>query len=359
VKRIDIISLEQYNQNQQIIKKFTIKTQRYYQRSDGDGVTIRDVAKLAGVSAAIVSRYFHGKSVVTDQTSKKIEEAVRTLDYKPVLRYKNPDVIAVLLSSLRLTYFSDVMKVLLEEVPRYGYKIIFIPLTGEDESYKQFFKDLDITGVIYLDEDMDQSILDYIEAKNIQTVMFGGISSDHRPKIIRINDLAAAYEGAKYLLKLNHEKILILSDYQKSITTGFQRITGCRRAFEEFGLFLDDSMIKYADLTYENGYRLTRAAIREGLNFTAIFAFSDEVAMGAITALKEVNKIVPKDVSVLGFDGIGMSRMVTPKLTTIRQPIRLMVEHTLDTFGKRDKERNIEVTLPYRLEEGGTCREHE
>jgi len=323
------------------------------------GVTIRDVAKRAGVSAATVSRYFHGKSIVTDQTSKKIEEAVRALDYKPVLRHKNPGIIAVLLSSLRLTYFSDVMKVLLEEVPRYGYNIIFIPLTAEDESYKQFFRDLDITGVIYLEEDMDQSIVDYIEAKNIQTVMFGGISSDHRPKRIRINDLAAAYEGAKYLLQLHHEDIFILSDYQKSISTGFQRIAGCKRAYEEFGLSLKESLIKYSDLTYENGYRLTRLALREGLEFTAVFAFSDEVAMGAITALKEGGLTVPDHISVLGFDGIGLSRMVTPKLTTIKQPIRLMVEHTLDTFGKRENERGIEITLPYKLEEGGTCREND
>lgn len=322
-----------------------------------NGVTIRDVAKKAGVSPATVSRYFHGKSVVTDEASKKIEAAVRELNYTPVCKQRNPGVIAVLLSSLKLAYFSEVLKILLEEAPRYGYRMVFLPVSEEGEEYKQFFRDLDITGVIYLEENMNQDMLNYIEAKNIKTVMFGGIISDKRCKMIRINDLAAAHEGARYLLDLNHKKILILSDYPKSISSGFQRITGCKRAYEEYGVELDDTMIKYGELTYESGYRMTEQSIKEGLTFTAVFAFSDEAAMGVISALAQVNLKVPEDVSVLGFDGISMSRKVTPKLTTIRQPIKMMVEHTLDTFQKREKEKNIEITLPYKLEEGGTCRE--
>ncbi|NCB91003.1 MAG: LacI family transcriptional regulator [Clostridia bacterium] len=316
---------------------------------------MRDVAKQAGVSPATVSRYFHGKTIVTEDAARRIEAAVRKLEYVPVYKQKNPGVIAVLLPNLKLAYFSEVLKELLEAVPRYGYRMVFIPITDEGEGYKHFFKELDITGVIYLEENADQNMLNYIAAKNIQTVMFGVLSEDKRCKMVHINDLAAAREGARYLLSLQHEQILILSDHPKSISSGFQRITGCKRAFEEYGLEFDESKVKYGELTYDSGYRMTSQAIKEGIPFTAAFAFSDEAALGVISALSEANLRVPEDVSVLGFDGISLSRQVTPKLSTISQPIKKMVEQTLDTFQSHKKEEDIEITLPYRLEPGETC----
>ena len=135
--------------------------------------------------------------------------------------------------------------------------------------------------------------------------------------MIHINDLSAAYEGAKYLLELRHEKILILSDYPKSISSGFQRITGCKRAYEEFGVPFEAEFAKYGELTYENGYWLTAQALQKGLAFSAVFAFSDEAAMGAISALYENGLRVPEHISVLGFDGIRMSERITPKLTLL------------------------------------------
>lgn len=292
---------------------------------------------------------------MTTETAKRIEEAVRELAYIPVYKQKNPGVIAILIPDLKLAYFSEVLKELLEAAPRYGYRMIIIPVTEQSETYKSFFKEIDITGVIYLEENADQDMLNYIAAKNIKMVMFGAISADKRCKMIHINDLAAAHEGARYLLDMQHEQILILSDYPKSISSGFQRITGCRRAFEECGLEFDENKVKYGELTYESGYRMTAQALREGIFFTAAFAFSDEAALGVISALAEKGIKVPEDVSVMGFDGLSLSRQVTPKLTTISQPIKKMVEQTLDTFQNQKKEENIEITLPYRLEQGETC----
>lgn len=113
--------------------------------------------------------------------------------------------------------------------------------------------------------------------------------------------------------------------------------------------------MKYGELTYNSGYRITTQALQQGISFTAVFAFSDEAALGVISALAERGLRVPEDVSVMGFDGISLSRQVTPKLTTIRQPIKKMIEQTLDTFQNQKREENIEITLPYKLEEGETC----
>ena len=94
---------------------------------------------------------------------------------------------------------------------------------------------------------------------------------------------------------------------------------------------------------------------RCGGRFTAVFAIADTLAIGCLRAAKESGYQLPEDLSVMGFDGISLSRQVTPKLTTIRQPIKKMIEQTLDTFQNQKREENIEITLPYKLEEGETC----
>lgn len=322
--------------------------------------TIRDVARLAQVSPATVSRYFSGSTVVGAELSKKIEEAANELGYVPVRTAKrNQGAIIVLLPHLQLGYFSEVLKEIIKQMPKYKCKVVILPTVAGDDSYKTFLKDLYVLGVIYLDEDIDRDMLRYIRAKNVKVIMLGGAANESRCDYVHINDMAAAYEGMKYLLELNHRDILILGDYTHHFSSGFQRLIGCQQALKEYNIAYDEEqMVEFGELTYEGGYRSAKNALKRGKKFTAIFAFSDETAIGAISALDEAGLSVPKDMSVLGFDGISISQRVVPKLTTIYQPIDKMVEWTLSTLCNTDKKKqmeNMEYTLPYKLLERGTC----
>ena len=128
---------------------------------------------------------------------------------------------------------------------------------------------------------------------------------------------------------------------------------------KEYGIvFEEGNCVELGELTYENGYRVLCQAMNEAKSFTAVFAFSDEAALGAISALYDRGLMVPKDISVLGFDGISLSNRVVPRLSTIYQPIDEMVEWTLNSFystGRNKETRKMEYTLPYRLVEGETC----
>lgn len=316
------------------------------------------MAKEAGVSPATVSRYFQGSNIVTNDTARKVEEAARLLNYSPVHKKKNVGTVAILLSNLDLAYYQEALKVLLNQGKHYQYNMVVIPIKTDGEEYKIFFKNLDITGVVYLEENIPSEISDYIKAKNIKTVVFGGIGNDKRSKMVHINDLAAAHEGARFLLKLHHRRILILSDFPKSISSGFQRITGCKRAYEEIGLELDESLLKYGDLTYESGYYLTMQALKEELKFTAVFACSDEMALGVMKALNDSGIDVPDQVSVLGFDGLETIRHSSPRLSTIEQPLSKMAEIVLDSFLNPDSEDNIEITVPFKISAKETCKEY-
>lgn len=328
------------------------------------GATIREVAKKAQVSPATVSRYFSGNNVVGKELSKRIEEAAKRLGYTPNRTVKrNQGVIIVLVPHLQLSYFSEVLKEIMKQMAKYKYRIMILPTIAGDDGYKVFFKELYVIGVIYLDEDIDRDMIHYIQAKNIKVIMVGGAAFDSRCDMVHINDMSAAYEGMKYLLELNHKKILILADFSHSLSSGFQRLIGCQQALKEFGIPFDqDRMVEFGYLTYENGHRLTQNALKKKTEFTAIFAFSDDTAMGAISALHEEGLRVPEDISVLGFDGLSVSERVVPKLTTIYQPIDKMVEWTLRDLchlEKKGKTENIEYTLPYQLLERGTCRRRE
>ena len=323
--------------------------------------TIRDIAKLAQVSPATVSRYFSGSTVVGDELSKKIESAAVQLGYTPhrTTVKRNQGVILVLLPHLQLAYFSEVLREIITQMNKYKCRIIILPTVQGDDSYKSFFKEMYIRGVIYLDEDIDRDMLRYIRAKNVKVIMLGGYADESRCDYVHINDMAAAHDGMKYLLDLGHRNVLILGDYPCHISSGKLRLDGCRQALREYNLPYDeDQMVEFCELSYEGGYRSTRKALQNGKKFTAIFAFSDETALGAISALTEGGLHVPQDVSVLGFDGISLSGQVIPKLTTIYQPIPKMVEWTLNTLCNMEdnkQEGSMEYTLPYKLVERETC----
>jgi DNA-binding LacI/PurR family transcriptional regulator len=222
--------------------------------------TIREIAKVAGVSAATVSRYYSGSDIVSTETARKIEKAAKELGHIPNSRKcRDNGVIAVLIPDLQLGFYGEVLKELIEQIPRYNYRIVFIPTISDSEHYKIFFKEMNIVGVIYLDEAINRDIINYISSKNIKTVMCAGASFDSRSEMVHINDIAAAYEGTKYLISLGHEKILFLSDYLRNIASCFTRFTGCKRALDEIGVDINEKeMLGCGPVTYETGYRLTK-----------------------------------------------------------------------------------------------------
>lgn len=347
--------------------------------------TIYDIAKLSGVSTATVSRYYSGSRIVSDAVGRRIEAAAEQTGYR--YSHKNHryhSVIAVLVPEFGLAYFYEVLREIADQMPRCSFRMVFIPYSDRNSDYKKFFDEMAIDGVIYLDENISEDILRYISSKNIRMVLCGGVTADHRSDAVHINDMAAAWEGTKYLLGLGHEKILFLSDYSQSLNAGFQRLVGCRRAMEQASLTWKPAMVRMGPLTYDVGYRLTRTVLQKSgmhsasaadsgtdilktgeatawnqsseLPFSAVFAFSDEMAFGVIHALQDIGLCVPDDVSVLGFDDIRFSGYTTPGLSTIHQPIREIVEETLLLFQNKTPERKrIDMTLPYKIVEWGSC----
>lgn len=317
--------------------------------------TFRQIAAKAGVSLASVSRYYSQPDNVSEEVSSRIEDAVLALGGE-IARPVKKKVVLILLMHMRYTFFYQAVQELLEP-ENSDYTFIMVRYDPkEPEITRSYVRRFRPVGAIYFEEEIDSDILNFIRSSGARTVMCGGMALNSTSDMVRVNDLTAAYAGTNYLLDLGHRNILFLSDEVQKISSGFQRITGCRKAMEERGLSLDGDHVCYSAVTFQAGYDKVCKAAADGIPFTAVFAFSDELAVGAMAALYDLGYSVPADVSVLGFDDLDIALRVRPRLTTIRQPIDSFVRKTLELFEQPVHAVTSEILLPYTIVERDSCR---
>jgi DNA-binding LacI/PurR family transcriptional regulator len=147
---------------------------------------------------------------------------------------------------------------------------------------------------------------------------------DEHAYAVHADDRGGARQAIMHLLSLGHQRIGIISGPEKSIQAVDERLTGCRIALEEHHLELNPSLVTHGDFTLASGACATAELIRRTPPPTAIFAFNDRMAVGAIQYLQQQGWHVPNDISIIGFDDVPTSEMCHPKLTTIRQPAQQM-----------------------------------
>ena len=319
-------------------------------------VTVRKLAEMAGVSPATVSRYLNASESVSLALADQIDKALITLGGTPAVRQSQKRMVLVLLTHLRFDFYSQTLAELLSQEPESNWALALLRYDPcHPELVHNFVNRNHPAGVIYFEEEMDQQILSYLQKCGLRTVMCGGTAVDRQSDRVHVNDIAAAYEGTRYLLDLGHRSILFLSDDERKIGAGFQRVTGSRRAMEEQGLVLSEEQVLRCGVTFGDGYDAMRRALSEGQRFTAVFAFSDELALGAMAALYDEGIRVPKDVSVLGYDDLPCATRVRPALTTVHQPIDTIVRKSLELFSQSPQAIHTEILLPHSIVERQSC----
>lgn len=319
--------------------------------------TVRAIAAEAKVSPATVSRYFTGSEAVSPLLSHDIEEALKRMGERVEEKRPPKQVILILLTHLRYAFLSRTVEELLEQEHGKRYSFILARFDPENpDAVKGIVNRVHPTGVVYFEEEMDPAILRHIQDSGVRTVMCGGVAVDPASDMIHVNDIRASFDGTRYLLDLGHRDILFLSDDISKIGAGYQRIAGSRKAMEERGLFLPGEAVICGSVTYESGYEAIRTALRKEMRFTAVFAFSDDLAVGAMAALFDAGLRVPEDVSVLGYDDLLLAQRIRPRLTTIHQPIDQFIRQALELFSMEKPVLSAEVLLPYSIAERESCK---
>ncbi|MFG3707901.1 LacI family DNA-binding transcriptional regulator [Micromonospora sp. NPDC047670] len=311
---------------------------------------IDDVARLAGVSTATVSRALRGLPTVSAATRRRVLAAAEQLEYAVSpsasrLAGGRTGTIAVVVPRITRWFFATVVEAVEEFVHQSGYDLLLHNLGGREQTRQRVLhtanlhKRVDAIMLVATPlRPADLTALAKLELSGV-TVSSGTVVPGW--PCVRIDDVDAARTATRHLLDLGHRRIAHISgdpDDELAFTTHLDRRQGWRDALREAGLDPDPALDVESQFTIDGGTRAAEELLRRGEPPTAIFAACDEMAMGAMTALRDAGLRVPQDVSVIGVDDHDLARVVG--LSTIAQPAaeqgRLAAQMLLDPLvGRR------------------------
>jgi LacI family repressor for deo operon, udp, cdd, tsx, nupC, and nupG len=324
--------------------------------------TIRDVAKLAGVSTATVSRVLNEEKTVNNETKERVLDAIKKLNYRPNTIAKNfrqnkTDSIIVVVPDITNTFFSKIILGMQDVANQTGYNI-FLCNTNNDVNmeleYIKFIERRGADGIIFLTARVNYSYI--LELSNrYPTVLACEYIDNLDIPTVSINNYEATYKATEYLIELGHRRIAYING-PEGIVLSRDRLNGYKAALQRYGIKVDSDLIANGDFYYETGYRRAENLVQKGI--TAVLTASDDMAVGFINYCHD-NKIkIPEEISVIGFDNIKLSTIVRPELTTISQPMYEIGAASMDMLLKLikgDKVDNKNIILQYQLIKRNSC----
>lgn len=332
-------------------------------------ITIEDVARLAGVSIATVSRTLHRPDIVSEKTRKRVEQAIEATGYTTnamarSLRTMQTHVIVVLVPNIGNPFFSEILLGIEAVASAHGFNILIGNTDNKPEREKSFaayVRGHQADGMLLLNGHVPLDNGGRLQGRPAalppMVIMCERIPGLSLPTV-RIDNEGAAHLATRHLIELGHRSIAHIKGPEENILTK-DRLAGYRRALEEAGIPFEARLVAPGDFSIPSGQRGVERILDEGPRPTAVFCSNDEMAMGAIVALKQRGLSVPGDVSVVGFDDIQFAGSYDPPLTTIHQPRRhigetamaLMVE-LLESGSVPEGEVVIETELLQRRSSG-------
>lgn len=305
-------------------------------------VTIRDVAKTSGFSSTTVSIVLNNAPLaryIPSTTKKKIETAAKKLGYRPnlfarSLRSKRSHTVGVMVFDMTDPYCTLILRGIENSLYQSNFLPILTDVHNERsrfERYLEMMLDRRIEGLVILANwlFLDINLIADLEKSSIPTAMIGcELRTDSVSSVIVDNELGGRV-AMEHLYSLGHRKIAFIRG-PKSLSDSSPRWKAVHSFAHSQGLDLDSRLI--LDLpessepisSFEAGYKLTEELIKRRRSFTAIMAFDDMTAFGAIRALSKAKIHVPEQCSVIGFDDVVAAALYTPSLTTVRQPMEAM-----------------------------------
>jgi LacI family transcriptional regulator len=346
-------------------------------------ITIRQVALESGVSSATVSYVLNGKKSISPETKERVLAAVKKLDYVPnsnarSLSTRDSLLIGVLIPQtepgnhlmFENPFYSEILSAIEYEARMHGYHLLIAGVDA-DKTYLNLARERNLDGIIAIGVYQDDDFYRQVMESGIPLVLVDSYSDGARCHNIRIDDVYGAYLAVTYLLDQGHRDIAFFCGSLRDNGVMQKRLDGYRQALEECGIPYDEAKIIEGNVDFENGGCLarrllettieakTKATIEARLPVSAVFAAADILAIGAIKAFYDMGLRIPRDLSIMGFDDLQVSRYVCPGLTTVRQDISLkgkkamglLVEHIRNPpLAKREE------ILPVSIIERGSVR---
>ena len=295
-------------------------------------VTMKDVARAAGVSVATVSHVINSTRFVSTELAERVNAAMTELGYTPngtarSLRVRRTNTIGLVVPDNSNPFFAELARLVEEDGFRAGYTTILGNSTEQPVRERQYVETLlskRVDGLILAPTRHDNGGLQrLVRAARIPIVFVDRDVDVPGVDKVLYDTENGGYAAGRHLLELGHERIACIAG-PSELSSVRARATGLRRALDEAGIELRSDWVAEADLQYAGGREATARLLAADDGFTAVFAANDLMAVGAIRELTARGIRVPDDVSVVGFDDAPLAVMVSPTLTTVRQPLAEM-----------------------------------
>ena len=289
--------------------------------------TIKDVARLAGVSVSTISKYMNGGNVL-EENAEAIRKAIAQLDYRVnpfarSLKTQKSKAIGVLLPEMTPPFFGSVVMSLDRTLREHGYHTLiscYSSSYGLERENLQFLINNGIDGLIYAPENISAEEFHDLTANcSIPTVqidrMVQGVSSD----TVLVDNADAAYKAVSHLLNQGHKRVATIIG-PKGVYSAMERLVGYLRALSDRGILYDDSLVINGPYEFATGYRAMGTLLGLPDPPTAIFTTNYDFTIGLVTAARERGINIPEELDIFGFDCVEICTMMQPPLPVVHQP---------------------------------------
>ena len=351
LKAIDTVGKSCYHsivkQPETLPERFPAKPVR--ERGTEYDVTIKDIARLSGVSVSTVSRVLNNRPDVSDENRRRVRAIIESSNYIP----NNP-------------FYTDIIRAIEQGITERGYTMVMQQIGTSDDEVKRaavMEREKRLRGLILLGGRSDYTPAE-VALLNVPFVCCSysnhyGTLRDEMYSSVSIEDEEEAYRAVMELYRRGHRRIAALVSRPDDRSISQLRYQGYARALADCGLPLEEGLVLCAgSYDIRDAYDAARRALNTGADFTALFAIADNMAIGAMRALHETGRRIPEDCSVIAIDGLTVSEYIHPVLATLCQPMeemgRCSVEILLDLVEGRGTQRH--ETLPTALREGASMR---
>lgn len=289
--------------------------------------TIKDVAKLAGVSISTVSKYLNGGNI-RPENMESIRSAIAQLDYRANpyargLKANRSGAIGVLLPSMTLDFFGNIITALDKVIRSSGYHTVICCYGsdhGLERDYLRFMLDNSIDGLIYVPENLTADEFEELTShRRIPVVQVDRAIQGVACDTVLADNTDVSYRAVTHLIDQGHQRIALICGLS-SIFTAKERMVGYLRALSDHNLPYDDTLVLAGSYSFTTGYQSFQTLMAQPDPPTAIFCVNYDIATGVITAAQERGVRIPEDIAIFGYDCIEICTLMTPAIPVVHQP---------------------------------------
>jgi LacI family transcriptional regulator len=294
----------------------------------GKAPSVSSIARHVGVSTATVSRALNDPQRVREQTRNKILRAMEEQGYvynalAGGLTGKKMTTIGLIIPTITNPVFALTTAGTQSAIRQKGYSMLLgsteYNYDAELESIALFYEKR-VDGIVFVGAPGNPLSLDFLKKKAIPFIVTWEVVADKEINLVAFNNVQIASHVTEYLISLGHRRIAMIAGPKAGTTRAHQRVEGYLKSMQANGLPVQDHWIIHRHYTVDDGKEAMKRLLEEAVPPTAVFCGNDILAFGAMAAAKEAGYRVGKDVSIVGFDDLEMSRMMDPQLTTVNIP---------------------------------------